>query len=473
MGGKILFAIIPLILSIGIVSTLQFSEAEKTQICIDKVWMENTRGKIACVTPSTAEKLVERGWGTILAEDVFDKKPKMFEPGMKQNTIDYEKELSLLPEHFGGVGPMTVTPFIGELTKSYPEFYVPGTEELDEDEMRIYACGTGSPWIVKSQSASCFLIQTGAGHNLLFEIGGGSIGNLNALGLAADDLTDIFVSHLHVDHIGDFDMFWGQGFMWGRTIPVTLHGPSGPTPELGTEYFAEHFLKTWTWDLESKRGTANSAWHKINVNQFAYSEKNQVVYEKNGLTVTAFPAVHGIDGAVSYRLDWNEMSVVYSGDTVVNKYILENSKDVDVFILQVFPSAETISKMYNVSLELAEFLLEHAHISPEGAGVLLQLTQPRVPLIFHMNLFEPEIVPDAISIIREYYDKPLAVAQDLTTVNLTPDYAIIRQAQVDPALRSTSPQAEPDEEAIHHMSDWLNEARIPIDELKKKLQEGE
>ncbi len=74
----------------------------------------------------------------------------------------------------------------------------------------------------------------------LFEIGGGSIGNLNALGLAADDLTDIFVSHLHVDHIGDFAMFWGQGFMWGRTIPVTLHGPSGPVPELGTEHFVEH-----------------------------------------------------------------------------------------------------------------------------------------------------------------------------------------------------------------------------------------
>jgi hypothetical protein len=89
-----------------------------------------------------------------------------------------------------------------------------------------------------------------------------------------------------------------------------------------------------------------------------------------------------------------------------------------------------------------------------------------------MNLFEPEIVPDAISIIREYYDKPLAIAQDLTVVNVTPDYAIIRQSQVDPALQSTSTSAEPDEEAIHHMSDWLNEARIPIDELKKKLSEG-
>ena len=135
---------------------------------------------------------------------------------------------------------MTVTPFIGEVTKQYPEFYVPGTEELDENEMRIFACGTGSPWVVPAQKGSCFLIQTGDGHNLIFDIGGGSIANLNSLGLAADDLNHIFVSHLHVDHVGDLDMFWGQGFMWGRTIPLTLHGPSSSVPELGTASFAEN-----------------------------------------------------------------------------------------------------------------------------------------------------------------------------------------------------------------------------------------
>jgi len=35
-------------------------------ICEGKVWMESLKGKIACVLPSTAKNLVERGWGTIL-----------------------------------------------------------------------------------------------------------------------------------------------------------------------------------------------------------------------------------------------------------------------------------------------------------------------------------------------------------------------------------------------------------------------
>ncbi len=69
----IIFALIPLILSIGISPAIPFSDAiEQNQICVDKVWIENTRGKIACVTPSTADKLVQRGWGTMLSTDTSD-----------------------------------------------------------------------------------------------------------------------------------------------------------------------------------------------------------------------------------------------------------------------------------------------------------------------------------------------------------------------------------------------------------------
>ena len=41
----------------GITPVIPFSDAaQSNQICIDKVWIENTKGKIACVTPSTADK---------------------------------------------------------------------------------------------------------------------------------------------------------------------------------------------------------------------------------------------------------------------------------------------------------------------------------------------------------------------------------------------------------------------------------
>ena len=155
----IILVLIPLILSIVISPSIPFIDAvEYSQICIDKVWIEKTTDKIACVTSSTANKLVERGWGTLLAEDVFEEKPEIFESGIKQEEIDYEKELLLLAESDGGVGPITVSSVIGTLTKDYPEFYVPGTEDLDENEMRAFdvkidiVAGNGETiqsWIIK------------------------------------------------------------------------------------------------------------------------------------------------------------------------------------------------------------------------------------------------------------------------------------------------------------------------------------
>ena len=39
--------------------------------------------------------------------------------------------------------------------------YYPGTEALDEDEIRVVACGTGMPASRRGQAASCWLIETG------------------------------------------------------------------------------------------------------------------------------------------------------------------------------------------------------------------------------------------------------------------------------------------------------------------------
>jgi len=96
----IIFVITSLILSIGIIPTISSSDIPAyTQICVDKVWLESTKGRIACVTPSTADKLVQRGWGTLLdIEKVME------------DTSDV-KSITLVVS--GGTYPITETPIIG------------------------------------------------------------------------------------------------------------------------------------------------------------------------------------------------------------------------------------------------------------------------------------------------------------------------------------------------------------------------
>jgi len=48
--------------------------------------------------------------------------------------------------------------------------------------------------------------------------------------------------------------------------------------------------------------------------------------------ITHFPAIHARDGSISYKLEWNGLSMVFSGDTLPNEYVLENAKGVDVLV---------------------------------------------------------------------------------------------------------------------------------------------
>ena len=53
----------------------------------------------------------------------------------------------------------------------------------------------------------------------------------------------------------------------------------------------------------------------IVAHEFDYSVKNQVVYHEKGVKITSTPVDHyHTPGAVAYRLEWNGITVTYSGD---------------------------------------------------------------------------------------------------------------------------------------------------------------
>ena len=98
-------------------------------------------------------------------------------------------------------------------TKPAPDRYVyyPGTEELKEGEIRVFAAGTGLPAARRGQAATCFLIECGNGDKFIFDIGTGSMANIAALMIPYQYLDKVFLSHLHTDHMGDIDALWAGG----------------------------------------------------------------------------------------------------------------------------------------------------------------------------------------------------------------------------------------------------------------------
>ncbi len=72
--------------------------------------------------------------------------------------------------------------------------YYPGTEELEKDEIRLIALGTGMPAARRSQAATCWLVELGNGDKFLFDIGTGANANMAALMIPFDfDLGEVRV----------------------------------------------------------------------------------------------------------------------------------------------------------------------------------------------------------------------------------------------------------------------------------------
>ena len=130
-------------------------------------------------------------------------------------------------------------PLISPTEARERDFYAPNSETLKPDEMRVIACGTGMPQPRLKQAAACMLVELGNGDKFIFDMGLGSMGNLFSLRPDFSKLDKVFVSHLHIDHVGDFMGLHIGGWLSGRYSPIHIYGPSGSAPELGTKAFVE------------------------------------------------------------------------------------------------------------------------------------------------------------------------------------------------------------------------------------------
>ncbi len=390
-----------------------------------------------CLTWATAERWEEIGIGEIVLKsepgegNLIVSTAEAIKQLAEKTMKDIVDEKSITPVISGGTLPITETPVIGDPHKIYSKNYFPGTEELAENEIRLTFLGTGMPFPTRNQAASGVLMEFGNGDILMFDVGSGTVANFNSMKISPAYLTKFFITHLHTDHQGDLDMFWAQGIPFGRVLPMQVWGPTGEGHALGTQAYVDGILAANYWDLKSREGAAPTSGAEIITHEFDWAE-TQVVYEEDNITVTSFPAIHGMAGAVSYRIDWNDISIVYSGDTKINNFMIENGQNVDLLIHEAFMPAEILSEKTGMALENAMIIVNEIHTPPKAAGVVFELTQPTMAVMYHTWVTEETITP-LFEDLRIPYLGPVTLAQDFTVFNLTPDSIVIRQALVDDA----------------------------------------
>ena len=375
--------------------------------------------------------------------------------GNLERSTDHEVGLVREAEAAGGVVQSPID--------AAPDRYVyyPGSEELAQDEIRVIACGTGLPAARRSQAATCFLIETGNGDKFLFDIGTGSMANIASLMIPYQYLDKVFLSHLHTDHMGDILGLWAGGWTAGRPNALRVWGPSGATPEMGTKYAMEHFLKFVNWDKVTREFKVTPEPGQVETIEFDFRKEDQIVYQENGVTIRSYPAVHIGDGPVSYSLEYAGMKVFFSGDTVPNKTYVKFAKGADLAIHEAFQTPQQLVDFYNQPAQLAWRACCEFHTSPEAFGKIMSEVKPRHAVAFHF--FNEEGTRYGIyQGIRATYDGPLSMATDMMVWNITKETVTERMAVgTDNAwsVPGTAKQAPPEKGRPNPLSAEINANR--------------
>jgi ribonuclease Z len=312
----------------------------------------------------------------------------------------------------------------------YPATYFPNTELLGEDEMRITALGTGMPNQTRKAVSISYLVELGNGDKFLFDTGSGMLANLFALRPDFSKLDKVFASHLHVDHVGDFMALHIASWLSGRYTPIHFYGPTGSSPELGSKAFVDSMQTGYAWDLATRTGALPDAGAKIEVHEFDYLQENEIVYQENGVTIRSWPAIHSLDGAVSFGLEWNGLKYVFGGDTYPNNWYIEYAKNADVASHEAFLPPKALAAYFGWSLAQATYVSTRIHTEPQAFGKVMSHINPRLAVGYH-SVQSPENNAAIMDGVRKTYDGPLALARDLMVINVTKDIIRVRMATVD------------------------------------------
>ena len=262
--------------------------------------------------------------------------------------------------------------------------------------MRVTLLGTGTPFPNAERFGSAILVEV-ADKRLLFDCGRGVVIRLAQAGVSPKDINDLFLTHLHSDHVVGIPDLWLSGWSLGRDRPLPVWGPSE------TRGMVKHLLEAFAFDIGVRQGAPD--YLPAKGAEIDAKEVEQGEIYNDGLTrVSAFLVDHGtVKPAFGYRVDSAGRSVVISGDTKFCQNLVDFARGADCLI-HVGWSAAWKNPTPPSKRSIA---------SAEDAGRVFAMVKPKLGVVYHYK--DEEGLWDAV---HKEYQGPLVIGKDLMTINV-------------------------------------------------------
>jgi ribonuclease Z len=285
--------------------------------------------------------------------------------------------------------------------------------------IKVVLLGTGRPDPAIDRFGPATLVEAG-GQNLLFDAGRGVSQRLWQLKIPLGQVHALFLTHLHSDHTVGIPDLWLTGSLpapfGGRSSPLEVWGPTGTMDMMSA------LRKAYQWDIQVRREGEHLPPAGLEV--VAHDTSEGVLYERQGLKVTAFLVDHGglLKPAFGYRVDYAGHSVVISGDTRPNENLIRHAAGTDVLVHEVAAVRPELLEKSPTAATARRILGFHS--SPEDAGRVFARVRPKLAVFTHVVLlttdrnFHPPTGADVIRRTHMVYADAVVLGEDLMTIDI-------------------------------------------------------
>jgi len=284
-----------------------------------------------------------------------------------------------------------------------------------EGDFRVTLLGTASPSPRPDRFGPSTLIEAGS-QKLLIDAGRGVPVRLWQMGIPMGKVDVLFLTHYHSDHTSGVPDLWLTGWLsppFGQR--KTAFQVTGPT---GARELMTNLERAYALDIKIRLEDEKNPPEGIAVRVQEFSADG-VVYENDGVRVTAFEVNHGdvIKPAYGYRVDYRGHSVVISGDTRYNENVVKYGTGADLLIHEVGAAKPEILK-----IPAMQRIIAH-HTTPREAGMVFSRARPRLAVYTHIVRLSNASIPEpslaeVVAETRETYAGPLVVGEDLMSFDV-------------------------------------------------------
>jgi len=296
--------------------------------------------------------------------------------------------------------------------------------------IRVVMLGTGAA-LVDPDRGHSGIVLTVEGRHYLLDIGHGTTRQMVRANIDPAGVNQVFISHLHFDHMEDTAYFLISTWMSNRSVKPAIYGPPG------TKRFVSHLLEDGAFqvDIQARAQYKQRADSLEMVRPMVHEFGPGLVFDDGMVKVHADYVEHiprEIMHCFGFRIEAAGKVIAFSGDTSPCESMARLAQGADLLIHEcTFPEEA-------LEFRRKTHIGTYAHTSPTELGRLAARAGVKSVVATHFGHFDttnpvmkrhlakhmpielvgPEFMESVVRDIRKHYAGPLAMAHDLMRIDL-------------------------------------------------------